>query len=399
MNTATLLQDDDIVQGDFETAGDLNGSGASCSADALLVRDAVRHLQPYVPGKPIEEVKRELGLPDDFSLFKLASNENVLGPSPRAVEAMQKAAQDVWVYPDDTCFALKNALAEHFELRPENFIVGNGSDEVIHFLSLAYLDATRGDDVVYGAPSFVQYKACAMMAGCGFHAIPLTADLRHDLPAMSAAITENTRLVFIANPNNPTGSVVSRAEFETFLDAVPAHVVVVLDEAYKEYATQDSPNALDYIDTHNVVALHTFSKAYGLAGTRVGYGVARMEIIAQLQQVRGPFNVNSLAQAAAVAALGDQEHIAHSIEVNAQGREQLQRAFDERGLEYIPSQANFVFVKIGVDSAKVFNDLLREGVIIRTGTPFGMPDWIRVTIGTPEMNERFLKALSVVLNK
>ncbi|BCM90130.1 histidinol-phosphate aminotransferase [Abditibacteriota bacterium] len=399
MNTATLLQDDDIVQGDFETAGDANDLGASCSADAILVRDAVRHLQPYVPGKPIEEVKRELGLADDFSLFKLASNENVLGPSPRAVEAMQSAAQDVWLYPDDTCFALKNALAAHFELKPENFVVGNGSDEVIHFLALAYLDATRGDDVVYGAPSFVQYKACAMMVGCDHRAVPLTSDLRHDLPAMARAVTENTRLVFIANPNNPTGSVVSRAEFEAFLRAMPPHVVVVLDEAYKEYATQDSPNALDYIHTHNVIALHTFSKAYGLAGTRVGYGVARPEIIAQLQQVRGPFNVNALAQAAAVAALGDQDHIEHSIEVNAQGREFLERAFERMGLDYIPSQANFVFVKIGVDSAKVFNDLLKEGVIIRTGTPFGMPEWIRVTIGTQEMNERFLKALSVVLNK
>lgn len=397
MNTATLLQDDDIVQGDFETPGGARDEGASCSADAILVRDAVRHLQPYIPGKPIEEVKRELGLSADFSLFKLASNENVLGPSPRAVEAMQNAAQDVWLYPDDTCFALKNALASHFELRSENFIVGNGSDEVIHFLSLAYLDAERGDEVVYGAPSFVQYKACAMMAGCAFHAVPLTPDLRHDLPAMARAVNDKTRLLFIANPNNPTGSVVSRAEFEAFLEEMPPHVLVVLDEAYKEYVTQDSPNALDYIQSHNVLALHTFSKAYGLAGTRVGYGVGRAEIIAQLQQVRGPFNVNSLAQAAAVAALDDQEHIAHSLEVNAQGRAQLESAFDRMGLKYIPSQANFVFVQIGVDSASVFNDLLKEGVIIRTGTPFGMPDWIRVTIGTPEMNERFLSAIATVL--
>lgn len=391
MNTATLLKDDDIVQGDSEV------SGASCTADAVLVREAVRQLKPYVPGKPIEEVKRELGLPDDFSLFKLASNENVLGPSPRAVEAMRDVAPEVWLYPDDTCFALKNALAAHFELAPENFVIGNGSDEVIHFLSLAFLDATRGDNVVFGAPSFVQYKACAMMAGCDFVSVPLTDDLRHDLPAMASAVTEKTRLVFIANPNNPTGSVVSRAEFEEFLASMPPHVVVVLDEAYKEYVTQDSPNALDYIQKHNVIALHTFSKAYGLAGTRVGYGVGRADLIALLQQVRGPFNVNSLAQAAAVAALGDQEHIALSIEVNGQGREQLERAFDAKGLEYIPSQANFVFVRIGVDSARVFNDLLKEGVIIRTGTPFGRSDWIRVTIGTPEMNDRFLAALDTVL--
>ncbi len=398
MNTAQLLQDDDIAQGDFEVSTPTL-SGASCAADAVLVRDAVRHLRPYVPGKPIEEVKRELGLPDDFSLFKLASNENVLGPSPRAVEAMQRASQDVWLYPDDTCFALKNALAAHHDLKPENFVVGNGSDEVIHFLSLAFLDATRGDEVVFGAPSFVQYQACAMMAGCAFHCVPLTPDLRHDLPAMAAKVNDRTRLVFIANPNNPTGSVVTKEEFETFLAQMPPHVVVVLDEAYKEYVSQNTPRALDYIESHNVVALHTFSKAYGLAGTRVGYGVARAELIKHLQQVRGPFNVNSLAQVAAIAALDDQQHLEHSIEVNAQGREQLERAFGEMNLEYVPSQANFVFLNIGVDSAKVFAELLKQGVIIRTGTPFGMSNWIRVTVGTPEMNERFLKALEVVLHR
>ncbi len=389
MNTAQP-KDEDIL----DTAPSSNGLTPD---DTILVRDAVRHLQPYVPGKPIEEVKRELGLPDDFSLFKLASNENVLGPSPRAVEAMQRASCEVWLYPDDTCFQLKNALAAHHGLKPDNFVVGNGSDEVIHFLGLAFLDATRSDEVVFGAPSFVQYKACAMMAGCAFHPVPLSEDLRHDLPAMAAKINQNTRLVFIANPNNPTGTVVSRAEFETFLDAMPPHVLVVLDEAYTEYASADVPVALDYIQTHNVLGLRTFSKAYGLAGTRVGYGVARAGIIKNLQQVRGPFNVNSIAQAAAIAALDDQKHLGCSVEVNAKGREQLQNSFDRRGLEYIPSQANFVFVNIGVDSAKVFNALLKQGVIVRTGTPFGMPNWIRVTVGTPEMNDRFLNALQVVL--
>ncbi len=395
MNTAQLLQDDDIAQGDFEVS--VSFSGASCAADAVLVRDAVRHLRPYVPGKPIEEVKRELGLSSDFSLFKLASNENVLGPSPRAIEAMNLAAQDVWLYPDDTCFALKNALAAHHDLKPENFIVGNGSDEVIHFLGLAFLDASRGDEVVFGSPSFVQYQACAMMAGCAFHPVPLTDDLRHDLSAMAAKVNEQTRLVFIANPNNPTGSVVTQREFKSFLAQMPPHVVVVLDEAYFEYADGDTPGALDYIHNFNVIALRTFSKAYGLAGTRVGYGAARPELIKHLQQVRGPFNVNSLAQAAAIAALDDQGHIRNSVEVNATGRHQLEGAFDEMSLRYVPSQANFVFVNIGVDSAKVFNELLKQGVIIRTGTPFGMSNWIRVTVGTPEMNERFLAALKAVL--
>ena len=377
-----------------------NGSeGASCAGDAQLVRASVQKLKPYVPGKPIAEVKRELGLADDFSLIKLASNENVLGPSPLAVQAMTAAAAEVWLYPDDTCFVLKNALANFWSLAPENFIIGNGSDEIIHFLSLAFLDKDAGDEVIFGHPSFVQYQAAAMMADCPYHAVPLTDDMVHDLAAMKAAINERTKLVFIANPNNPTGTTVTTAQFEAFLEDLPPHVIVVLDEAYKEYvADADSPRAINYIADHNVIALHTFSKAYAIAGTRCGYGLARPDLIAYLQQVRGPFNVNTLAQVAAVAALGDQAHIQNSIAVNAAGREQLQNAFEAMGLSYVPSQANFVLVNIGVDSATIFTDLLRHGVIIRTGTPFGLPNWIRVTIGTATMNERFISALRAVLS-
>ena len=373
-------------------------NGLSTSPDAL-VRQSILKLKPYVPGKPIEEVKRELGLPDDFSIIKLASNENVLGPSPKAVAAMQNAAADVWLYPDDTCFALKNALAQFWNLTPDHFVIGNGSDEIIHFLSLAFLDRNRGDEVVFGAPSFVQYKAAAMMADCAFHAVPLDGAMRHDLSAMRDKITEKTRLVFIANPNNPTGTAISRADFESFLADLPSHVIVVLDEAYAEYVENaaNSPRALDYIETHNVVALRTFSKAYALAGTRVGYGLARPEITKYLQQVRGPFNVNTLAQAAAIAALGDQNHIEKSVESNAAGRAQLQSAFEKMGLQYVPSQANFVLVDIGIDSAASFNELLRRGVIVRTGTPFGLDSWLRVTVGTPSMNERFISALREVL--
>ena len=378
-----------------------NGTGnGSCSDDAQLVRQSVLKLRPYVPGKPIGEVKRELGLDDDFSIIKLASNENVLGPSPRAVAAMQSAASDVWLYPDDTCFELKNALAAHWNLTPDYFVIGNGSDEVIHFLALAFLDKERGDEVIFGAPSFVQYKAAAMIADCAYHAVPLDGDMVHDLAAMKAAITDKTRLVFIANPNNPTGTTVSRADFEAFLDGLPSHVVVVLDEAYAEYvdAEVDSPRAFDYIERHNVVALRTFSKAYGIAGTRVGYGLARPELIKFLQQVRGPFNVNSLAQVAAMAALGDQIHLAHSVSVNAAGRLELQNAFDEMNLEFVPSQGNFVLVNIGIDAAGAFPELLKRGVIVRTGTPFGLDSWLRVTVGTSEMNARFISALREVLD-
>ena len=373
-------------------------SASAVSADAALVRQSILKLKPYVPGKPIEEVKRELGLPADFAIIKLASNENVLGPSPHAVEAMKAAATKVWLYPDDTCFELKRALSAHWNLSPDYFVIGNGSDEIIHFLGQAFLDSARGDEVIFADPSFVQYKSCALMADCAFHAVPLTPDYRHDLAAMKEKVNPRTRLIFIANPNNPTGTTVTRAEFETLLEDLPPHVVVVLDEAYDEYvATPDSPRAANYIENHNVVALHTFSKAYALAGLRVGYGTARPELTRFLAQVRGPFNVNMLAQSAAIAALQDQNHIAHSVEVNARGRAQLCAEFDEMGLNYVPSEANFVLVNIGVNSQDVFNDLLRAGVIVRTGTPFGLPEWVRVTVGTREMNQTFIAALKQVL--
>ena len=373
-------------------------SANAVSEDSALVRQSILKLKPYVPGKPIEEVKRELGLPADFQIIKLASNENVLGPSKRAVEAMKNAAAGVWLYPDDTCYELKNALSDFWNLSADHFVIGNGSDEIIHFLGQAFLDSARGDEVIFGDPSFVQYKACALVADCAFHAVPLTSDYRHDLAAMKAQVSDKTRLIFIANSNNPTGTVVTRAEFEALLDGLSPHVVVVLDEAYFQYIDdENSPRAMDYIADHNVIGLHTFSKAYALAGLRVGYGFGNPKLVRFLAQVRGPFNVNMLAQCAAVAALGDREHLQHSIEVNARGRTQLCAAFDQMKLRYIPSQANFVLVHIGVDSQSIFNDLLREGVIVRTGTPFGMPDWVRVTIGTRAMNETFIAALQKIL--
>jgi histidinol-phosphate aminotransferase len=237
-----------------------------------------------------------------------------------------------------------------------------------------------------------------MMADCNYHLVPLTSDLRHDLPAMKAAINERTKIVFIANPNNPTGTVVSRAELEEFLDGLQPRVITVLDQAYYEYVEdENSPSGLDFIANHNVVVLHTFSKAYALAGLRVGYGIARPELMAHLQQVRGPFNVNSLAQAAALASLSDDEQVKNARKVNAAGKAQLHAAFDELGLEYSQTEANFVFVDCKQPAKELFNELLKRGVIVRTGDPFGMPTWLRVTIGTPEMNARFISALREVL--
>jgi histidinol-phosphate aminotransferase len=364
-----------------------------------LVKQSVTKLRPYVPGKPIDEVKRELGLPDDFTIYKLASNENVLGPSPKAVEAMARVAPDVWLYPDDTCFDLKNELAKFWDVTPEHLIIGNGSDEVIHFLALSLLDA--GDEVIFADPSFVQYKAAAMLADCAYHAVPLTEDYRHDLRAMRAAVNENTKLIFIANPNNPTGTTVTRQELDELLDGLPPRVVVVLDQAYYEYVEdENSPNGLDYVrEGHNVVVLQTFSKAYALAGLRVGYGLARPELIGYLQQVRGPFNVNMLAQAAAIASLNDAEQVTKAQALNQEGKAQLYAAFEEMGLGYVPTEANFVLVDCGRDTKALMNDLLRHGVIVRTFAPHALPTWIRVTIGTREMNERFISALRAVLNR
>jgi histidinol-phosphate aminotransferase len=322
----------------------------------------------------------------------------VLGPSPRAVEAMQQAASGVWLYPDDTCVTLKNALAKHWNLAPEYFVVGNGSDEIIHFLALAFLDSDAGDEVIYAHPSFVQYKAAAMLANCDHHAVPLTRDWRHDLRAMKAQVNERTKLIFIANPNNPTGTVVTKDEFEELLDGLPQRVIVVMDQAYYEYVEDEqSPLGIEYIHDHNVVVLQTFSKAYALAGLRVGYGLARPELVAYLQQVRGPFNVNMLAQAAAIASLDDDQQVARARQCNSAGKEYLYGAFKELGLTWAPTEANFVLVNVERDSKWLFQELLKRGVIVRTGDPFGMPQWIRVTIGTREMNERFISALREIL--
>lgn len=361
-----------------------------------LVKESVTRLRPYVPGKPIEEVKRELGLPEDFTIYKLASNENVLGPSPKALEAMQNIAPDVWLYPDDTCFNLKSELAKFWNLSTDHIIIGNGSDEIIHFLALALLD--EDNEVIFADPSFVQYKSAALLANCAYHAIPLTEDYRHDLRAMRQAVNENTKLIFIANPNNPTGTVVTRAELEELLDGLPPHVVVVLDQAYYEYVEDDaSPNGLDYIRDYNVVLLHTFSKAYALAGLRVGYGLARPELIGYLQQVRGPFNVNMLAQAAAIASLKDKEQVTKARAMNNAGKAQFYAAFEEMNLPYVTTEANFILVDCGRDTKALMTELLRHGVIVRTFAPHALPTWMRVTIGTNEMNDQFIKALKAVL--
>jgi len=353
----------------------------------------VLKLKPYIPGKPIEETEREYGIKN---IIKLASNENPLGPSPRAVAAIKEAAEQVYLYPDATCFALGQKLAEHWDISPDHLILGNGSDEILHYAGLAFLEA--GDEVLTAHPSFVRYESAAVLNNAEYIAVPLR-DYRFDLEAMAERLSERTKLVFIANPNNPTGTIVTTAALDRFMDRVPERAVVVLDEAYVEYVeSPDFPDGLRYVqEGRNVLVLRTFSKIYALAGLRVGYGIGRPELVGYLHQVREPFNVNLVAQAAAKASLADAEQVPRSRASNRVGREAFYAAFHALGLSWAPTEANFVFVDLGQDCRPVYEALLRRGVIVRTGDVFGMPTHIRATIGTAAENERFLRELRSVL--
>ena len=359
----------------------------------ISVAEHIARLKPYVPGKPIEEVQRELGLTD---VIKLASNENPLGPSPHAIAALTAVASGVALYPEGSAPALRHAVAKLTGMPPDTLVFGNGSDEVLHLLAMTFLQP--GDEIVQGDPSFAMYEIYASQCA----AVPVKVPLRnftHDLEAMADAITPRTRLLFVANPNNPTGTFVAQPAIERFLERVPPEVVVVFDEAYAEYVSHpDKPDLRPYITAgRNVVVLHTFSKAYGLAGLRVGYGIMRPEIAEILNRMRSPFNVNLPAQAAAVAALEDAEHIVRAVALNAKGRDYFCREFTAMGLTYVPSEANFVLVDTGRDSREVFDKLQRMGVIIRAGAGLGLPTHIRVTTGTMPQNERFIAAFRQVM--
>ncbi len=359
------------------------------------VAENITRLVPYRPGKPIEEVERELGI---TGIIKLASNENSLGPSPRAMEAMQRSIAKMHIYPDANCFSLHKGLAAHLQIDPEGIVFGNGSDDIIHLLGLTFLEP--GDEVIQAWPSFVRYEAAAILNNAPCHLVPLTGDWVHDLDAMAAKINAKTRIVFITNPNNPTGTIVGREALERFLDQVPDRVIVALDEAYFEYAAHypEFPNGLDYVrQGRNVVVLRTFSKAYGLAGLRIGHGVMRPEIAAWLNRTREPFNVNLMAQEAALAALEDTDHVARTVAMNEAGKREFYALFDAFDLAYAHTYANFVWVDTQRDCRAVFQALLQRGVITRTGDIFGAPTHLRITVGTKEENAKFLNALREVL--
>ncbi|HEX2854203.1 MAG TPA: histidinol-phosphate transaminase [Opitutaceae bacterium] len=357
-----------------------------------LVKPSVLTQPVYEPGKPIEYVARELGL-DPASIVKLASNENPHGPSPRAVAAAKRALEQGELYPDGGCFALRQKLGAVYGLPPEQFIVGNGSNEIIELLGHVFLGA--GDEVVMGAPAFVVYKLVTLLFGAKAVEVPLV-NHRHDLPAIARAITPRTKLVFIASPNNPTGTANMEKEIVDFVRSLPEHVMCVVDEAYAEYV-EAPPDLRPLVkEGRKVICLRTFSKIYGLASLRVGYGYASAEIAALLNRVRQPFNVNAIAQAAAVAALDDREFTEKCARENRAGMAQLEQGLRALGLEIVPSVANFLLAKVG-EGARVFEALQRRGMIVRPLQPYKMPEWIRITVGTREQNERLLADLKAVL--
>jgi len=354
----------------------------------------VRAIAPYQAGKPIEELAREFGLQPE-SIVKLASNENPLGMPASAREAITAALADLARYPDSNGFELKAALSRKLGVGSDWLTLGNGSNDILEAAAAVML--APGRSCVYAQHSFAVYPLATQARGARAIVVP-ARDYGHDLDAMLAAIAADTRLVFVANPNNPTGTFIEAAAMAAFLQAVPRHVVVVLDEAYNEYlpAALRHPSE-EWVRRHpNLLVSRSFSKAYGLAGLRVGYGIAQPELTDLLNRVRQPFNCNALAQAAAVAALDDLAFVARSVELNRAGMVQLTRAFDALGLRYLPSHGNFVLVEVG-DGARIYLGLLRRGVIVRPVANYGLPRWLRVTIGLPEENERFIAALGAVL--
>ena len=362
---------------------------------AARAPEYVRRIARYVPGKPVEELAREFGL-DPQAIVKLASNENPRGPSPRVLAAIAAAAADLTRYPDGNGFALKAALGQRFGVTPEGIVLGNGSNDVLELVAHAFL--RPGDDAVYAQHAFAVYPLATQARGARGIEVPAKG-FGHDLPAMLAAITPQTRVVFVANPNNPTGTWLPPAEIRAFITAVPRDVVVVLDEAYNEYldpAQQADATAWIGAFPHLVVS-RSFSKAYGLAALRVGYGVAAPAIADLLNRVRQPFNVNALAQAAAVAALADTAYVDESRALNAAGMRQLARGLEALGRRMLPSHGNFVLVHVG-DAPRVYHALLQQGVIVRPVANYGLPEWLRVTVGLPAENERFLAALASALS-
>ena len=361
---------------------------------SLPLNPSLATLSVYQPGRPIQEVARELGL-DAADIIKLASNENPLGPSPAAVAAMERVIQSLHLYPDGNAFYLKQKLAAKLDLTTANLILGNGSNEIIEFIGHALM--TSGSEVVVSEYCFAVYPIVTKLFGASLVTVP-AVNFGHDIPAMLRAITPKTRVIFVANPNNPTGTLIPAADIERLIREVPANVLIAMDEAYIEFL--DEPfDLLPMIrsgQVPNLLLMRTFSKIYGLAGLRLGYGIGHPDLIAALEKIRQPFNINSLIQAGAIAALDDEEHISGTRRNNAEGLRLYENAFRELKLTFVPSSANFILVRVG-DGQKVFAELQKLGVIVRPMAGYQLPEWIRISIGSPAENQRCLAALRQAL--
>ncbi|MEA3305617.1 MAG: histidinol-phosphate transaminase [Candidatus Omnitrophota bacterium] len=358
-----------------------------------LVRKNILGIKPYEPGKPVEELKRELNI---SNIVKLASNENPLGPSKKAIKAMREAASNVNRYPDGNCYYLKQALSRYLNVSPENLIIGNGSNEIIELAMKTFVD--KNEEVIISEPSFLIYNIACRAAGGSPVIVPLK-DFRTDLNAIKDSITDKTKLIFIDNPNNPTGGSVGEMEVEAFMEKLPGNVIVVFDEAYNEFVErEDFPDTIRYIGRKNIIILRTFSKAHGLSGLRIGYGIAEEETVRLMNRSRQPFNVNSMAQAAAIASIEDKKHITKSKAAVCKGKRLLYEELDSMELDYVRSDTNFILIDVKRDGKDVFENMLKEGVIVRDMKAYKLDSYIRVTIGTMPENRRFVTALRKVLS-
>jgi histidinol-phosphate aminotransferase len=357
------------------------------------VRPGLNNIKPYVPGKPAEEAERELNIE---GIIKMASNENPLGPSQKAIDAVIKHSKTLHVYPDQACFELKSMLSDKLNMPTENIAVGNGSDELMMLVGLAYLSA--GDEVIISHNTFSTYETVARLMDASIVHVNLK-DQKYDLDGMAKRLTPRTKLVFVCSPNNPTGTISGKAEMDKLVAAVPPETLIVIDEAYGEFVeSKDYPDSLAYVRAKkNVIVMRTFSKIYGLAGLRIGYAMARPEIIRYMELVRMPFSVNRIGQMAASAALTDMHHVDISLKNNREGKAYLYAELDKLGLAYVKTEANFIYIDMKDDADRIFIEMMRRGVIIRPLASFGLPGSIRVTIGTPEQNKKFIRSLTEVL--
>lgn len=361
----------------------------------MRVGQNIEKLIPYVPGKPVEELEREMGIKN---AVKLASNENPLGPSPKGIAMIKKYIKQLHRYPEGGCYYLAEKLSKKLGVKPENILFGNGSNEVLEIIGRTFYE--HGDEIVFSQYAFIVYKLVAQSLGAVYHEVPAN-NLGHDLSNMLNYIHPRTKIVYLANPNNPTGTMFTKKEFKNFMDKVPETTLVVLDEAYSEYVDDpDYPDGLHFFKKYkNLIVVRTFSKIYGLAGLRIGYAVGDKELISYMNRVREPFNVNTLAQFAALGALDDDEHIEKTKQITKEGFRYLYGELDKMGMEYVKSYGNFILIKTPLKGIDFYNLLLKEGVIVRPVGGYGLPEYVRVTVGTPAENKKFIIATKNVLRK